>query len=56
METIDDFIIELQAISKDKRKLPLIIVCPNGLKVYPRIKMEINNLTEMKVTRMIIEY
>jgi len=39
MRTIDDFIRKLQAISEDKRKLPLVIDCPNGLEVFPSIKM-----------------
>jgi len=38
-KTIDDFIKELQMISEDKRKLPLVIDCPNGLEVHPKIKM-----------------
>ena len=43
MDTIDDFIKELQSISEDKRKLPLVITCPNGLEVYPSIKMKFEN-------------
>ena len=39
MKTIDDFIKELQRISEDKRKLPLVIQCPNGELTYPTIKM-----------------
>jgi hypothetical protein len=38
-KTIDDFIKDLQSISEDKRKLPLVIDCPNGLEVFPSIKM-----------------
>lgn len=38
-KTIDDFIKELQSISEDKRKLPLVIYAQNGLGVYPKIKM-----------------
>jgi hypothetical protein len=37
--TINTFIKELQRISEDKRELPLVIDCPNGLEVYPSIKM-----------------
>lgn len=37
--TIDKFIKRLQEISEDKRKLPLVIDCPNGLQVEPKIKM-----------------
>ncbi len=43
-KTINDFIKELQSISADKRELPLIIQCPNGLEVYPSIKMKFENL------------
>ena len=39
MKTINDFIKELQSISEEKRKLPLVIDCPNGLEVFPKIKM-----------------
>jgi hypothetical protein len=47
MKTIDDFIIELQRISKDKRKLPLVIDCPNGSQVSPVIKMRWDDYLEM---------
>jgi hypothetical protein len=39
MKTIDDFIKELQRISENKRKLPLVIQCPNGELTSPSIKM-----------------
>lgn len=42
-KNIDDFIKELQFISEEKRKLPLIIQCPNGMEVYPTIKMKFEN-------------
>lgn len=45
-KTIDDLIKELQRISPDKRKLPLVIDCPNGLEVFPQIKMRWDNLLE----------
>lgn len=45
--TIDTFIKELQAISEDKRKLPLVIDCPNGLEVSPSIKMRWDNPMEV---------
>ena len=38
-KTINDFIKELQNISEEKRKLPLIIFCPNGEETYPKIRM-----------------
>ena len=39
MKTIDDFIKELQSISENKRKLPLVIQCPNRELTSPSIKM-----------------
>jgi hypothetical protein len=45
--TINDFIKELQRISEDKRNLPLVIDCPNGLEVNPVIKMRWDNPMEM---------
>ena len=60
MKTINDFIKELQKISSDKRKLPLVIECPNGLQVYPSIKMIFKEGTmltkEAKVEKMIIDW
>lgn len=56
-KTIDDFIKELKRISPDKRKLPLVIDCPNGMQVYPEIKMRWNNPMEMlknKPDKMVI--
>jgi len=46
MKTIDDFIKELQRISEDKRKLPLVIQCPNGELTSPSIKMMWDNSFE----------
>lgn len=39
MKTINDFITELQRISEEKKKLPLVIQCPNGELTSPSIKM-----------------
>lgn len=36
---INDFIKHLQSISEEKRKLPLVIRCPNGEWTTPTIKM-----------------
>jgi hypothetical protein len=47
MKTIDDFIKELQMISEDKRKLPLVVQCPNGELTSPSIKMVWGNPMEM---------
>lgn len=58
--TINDFIKELQSISEDKRKLPLIIDCPNGLEVYPSIKMrwdeQMNVLSSSAPDKMVITW
>lgn len=45
-KTVNDFIKELQSISDEKRKLPILIVCPNGLSVSPSVKMRIKKGTE----------
>ena len=59
-KTVNDFIKELQSISADKRQLPLIIQSPNGLEVYPSIKMKFENygspLLGDKIEAMIITY
>jgi hypothetical protein len=47
MKTIDDFIKELQRISEDKRKLPLVVQCPNGELTSPSIKMMWDEPLEM---------
>jgi hypothetical protein len=47
MKTIDDFIKELQMISEDKRKLPLVVQSPNGELTSPSIKMMWDNQIEM---------
>lgn len=48
--TINDFIKELQAISADKRELPLVADCPNGLEVFPSIKMRWTNQYDVMTT------
>lgn len=54
---IDDFIKDLQAISSDKRKLPLIIFSPNGMFWKPKIKMIIeDNIIGNDVIAMTINY
>ena len=59
-QTIDSFIRILQRISEDKRKLPLVIDCPNGLEVYPSIKMRFKEGTmltkDAKVEKMVITW
>ncbi len=58
--TIDKFIMELQSISENKRKLPLIIIAPNGLEVEPKIKMKFENygssLSGDKLEAMVITW
>jgi hypothetical protein len=59
MKTIDDFIIELQRISEEKRKLPLVIQCPNGELTSPSIKMmwdEPQMMFEKEPDKMIITW
>lgn len=41
--SLNDFILDALQISEDKRKIPLKIQCPNGLEVYPSIKMKFEN-------------
>lgn len=47
MKTINEFIQELQAISTNKRELPLVIRCPNGELASPSIKMLWDNPAEI---------
>ena len=58
--TINKFIKQLEAISEDKRDLPLIIQCPNGLEVSPKIKMKFENyslgLSGEKLEAMLITW
>ena len=58
--TIDKFIKELQSISEDKRKLPLVVTCPNGLQVSPSIKMQFENFGSPffgdKIEKMVITW
>lgn len=42
-KNLNDFILEALQISKDKRELPFKIQCPNGLEVYPSLKMKFEN-------------
>lgn len=59
MKTIDDFIKELQSISEDKRKLPLVVQCPNGELTSPSIKMVWDDLllvTDKGPDKMIITW
>lgn len=42
-KNLNDFILEALSISEDKRELPFMIQCPNGLEVYPSLKMKFEN-------------
>lgn len=42
-KNLNDFILEALSISEDKRQLPFLIQCPNGLEVYPSLKMKFEN-------------
>ena len=42
-KSLNDFILKALQISEDKRKLPFLIQCPNGLEVHPSIKMKFEN-------------
>ena len=42
-KNLNDFILEALSISEDKRQLPFLTQCPNGLVVYPSIKMKFEN-------------
>lgn len=42
-KTLNDFIIRALSISEDKRELPFLIQCPNGLEVHPSLKMKFEN-------------
>lgn len=42
-KNLNDFILDAVQISEDKRKLPFKIQSPNGLEVYPSIKMKFEN-------------
>ena len=42
-KNLNDFILEALSVSEDKRKLPLLIQCPNELEVFPSLKMKFQN-------------
>lgn len=42
-KNLNDFILNALCISEDKRNLPFTIQCPDGLEVYPSIKMKFEN-------------
>ena len=60
MKTVREFIKDLERISEDKKDLPILIVCPNGLEVAPNIKMKFENygspLLGDKIEAMVISW
>jgi len=48
--TTNSFIRELQQISEEKRKLPLIVKTPNGMSVYPNVKMVLGGLNPSELS------
>ena len=42
-KNLNDFILEALSVNEDKRKLPLLIQCPNELEVFPSLKMKFQN-------------
>lgn len=40
MKTLNDLIKELQEIKPSLRKLPIVIVAPNGIEFDPKIKIQ----------------
>ncbi len=58
--SINDFIKELQTISEERRKMPLVVVCPNEMEVFPSIKMMWKDgvmfTKDSKVEKMVITW
>jgi hypothetical protein len=58
--TVNEFIKKLERISEDKKELPILIVCPNGLEVEPKLKMKFENygspLFGDKIEAMVISW
>jgi len=42
-KNLNDFILKALSISEDKRQLPFLIQCPNGLEIFPSLKMKFEN-------------
>jgi hypothetical protein len=54
---VNDLIKELQSISENKRKMPVVVVCPNGLEVEPKIKLGMkDNLLFGEVNRIVVTW
>ena len=59
-KNLNDFIFRALQISENKRKLPVVIDCPNGMEVFPSIKMRLKEGTEFtpqqEVEKMVITW
>ena len=59
-KNLNDFIFRALQISEDKRKLPVVTDCPNGMEVFPNIKMRLKKGTEFtpqqEVEKMVITW
>jgi len=58
-KTVDDIIKELQALKPSLKKLPVKVIAPNGEEFEPKIKMGINNPTDIfegKVEKIYMSY
>lgn len=57
---LNDFILQALRVSEDKRKLPFIIQSPNGVEVYPSIKMKFEGygspILDDKIEAMVVTW
>lgn len=58
METVNDLIKDLQALRPNLRKLPIVILAPNGLTFEPKVKILLQDKETMfdKPKQMVITY
>lgn len=56
MKTVNDFIMELQALSEEKRSLPIYTIAENDDDVVPVIRMRRQDLFSGPITAIIITY
>jgi hypothetical protein len=59
MKTVDDLIKELQMLSEEKRKLPIVIEAPNKQLLSPTIKLfwdDAMDTFEKSLDKIIISY
>jgi len=59
-ENLNDFIFKALEISEEKRKLPFLTRCPNGMEAHPTIKMKFENngspLSGEKLEAMVVSW